>query len=1122
MKTLRSIICIGIGVLLSTLSVHATPYASGLINNGDGTMSFYLNESGGNVTITYEDGSINANFNGTTTGINLPSGIQTFTLGAHTSYTISVFKTGSGGPNLINTSPGFTPRGVAVNTRPASPYFGTVYVAAHDGGLLSMPADLSAFNNGGVQAAGVSWAGGGQSPYRLSITPDDYVMAGDISSANAGVFRIDPTLSTSQVFLGPVGEGTAGVGNGVFGTIQSRPLIIGNPSTGPVTLMDVDGDLQGPAGAFNCLMIYDNITLASLPYQTAPSVLGPEIGVNDDSETLGDNEYPGLTQGANGMIYASTYRNDFENPNLQIYDSTGQNQLWNSHYNGGTADYFLTTGGDGDTQGLIDSTVTLDQQYVVGLTIENWLVICPLVNGIPNVAGIVLSTPTGYTGNARGIAVDVADNIYLSSSGLGQVQSWSLGLTFIANTKGNASGSTSFALIPPYAEFNVAATTPLGSQAGGSFHYATAQPAVFTISLDAAQSGPLTIYFTLGGTATNTVNYTATTTAGTLALAASNFVTFPTGATSETVTITPTANPAAGPTLSVILNLLPTNAYALISPTTATAAIANTGPQTLSITATGAASMYRGLPNDFVSFVVTRWGDTNAGAWTLPYSAFSPGGTAVYGTDYTGGPQPVSYSTVAAVGNSGSSITIQPGNTTKMVELGLPQSHATFTGNKTITLSGTSGTSVEGTNYSFVASTVTAMLLDNLNPPETPLWSDPLTSTADQANWNVTYSQNGANIQYLFKNYNGIPTQDFDANFGYNPQPPPQAGYDYDFVPYPPNGGPGVLRVTADKLTSDTPEAAGVNLYPNNAPVFSGNYALRFSMNLVHGCDAGFATDFAMFGINHYGTNVNWWLGSTDAGGFSFTNADGIWFIIAADVGQSGNVGAYPSDFMIMTATNGNAPNDYFPSTGYWPLNGASYTSYTNVFKGPLDYNASLGAGVAYDIGTPANLSGWAADSYSSGSCTPPGTDFVGPWVDVEVKQFNNVITMSLNKTAIFVYTNVTPFTSGFPMLGYARPFTTQGAGGGAYFSNIRVVSLAGPTITGVNVSGGNVVITFTSPHADAVPSSFSVYSSRAVGSGYAAISATITQSGDVFTAVTPYSSFAAQFFLISETNVVQ
>src|SRR5580698_2373751 len=103
-------------------SLQASPYASGITVNA-GTVSFYLNESGGNVTVTYEDGTTNASFDGFTTGTNVPAGQQSFSLNGHNGYSISVSKVGNGIPSLISVDTNLyncwpSPRGVDVNKNP--------------------------------------------------------------------------------------------------------------------------------------------------------------------------------------------------------------------------------------------------------------------------------------------------------------------------------------------------------------------------------------------------------------------------------------------------------------------------------------------------------------------------------------------------------------------------------------------------------------------------------------------------------------------------------------------------------------------------------------------------------------------------------------------------------------------------------------------------------------------------------------------------------------------------------------------------------------------------------------------------------------------------------------------
>src|ERR1017187_6161684 len=291
--------CIAAAVLAAAFYVQtlkAAPYASCIVNNA-GTIQFYLNESGGNVTVTYEDSSVDPNYNGTTTGLNLASGMHSFALGAHTSYSISVFKSGSGTPSVIQTVGYGTPRGIDVNKRPGSPYFGNVYCAAAatadpTKALWRLNSDLSGIiTNGG----GVAWNNSSSSPYRLAVNEDDFLTVGSFSSAISAVWRIDPTLSANQLLLGPIGQ-TAGYAAMSQGDQFSRPLLIGNMTSGDnCVLLTVDaGTIPGiNANQLNSVLVYSNITPATLPRITPPDLLGPEVCLNISVQ----NNYPGITVG---------------------------------------------------------------------------------------------------------------------------------------------------------------------------------------------------------------------------------------------------------------------------------------------------------------------------------------------------------------------------------------------------------------------------------------------------------------------------------------------------------------------------------------------------------------------------------------------------------------------------------------------------------------------------------------------------------------------------------------------------------------------------------------------------------------------------------------------------------
>jgi hypothetical protein len=349
-----------------------------------------------------------------------------------------------------------------------------------------------------------------------------------------------------------------------------------------------------------------------------PDTNPPNLSINAQVPSIATLDEEADIGPVTGYIYLANYRNNYAAPDLQVFDPTGMNQLFSSEQNG--ADYFNPAftgytgdGGNGLTPGGTATVysagtvspfamkVSPDEQFVACGLINNSIYIMNLVDGIPNPATLLVipNYPDDPVADEdlRGISWDAGDNVYTVSSGQGLMRIYSLGLTTTATTHNDYTGTNgTFTLTTPSVTVSVVATTPQASQAGGSFGYPTAQPGVFTLTLGAAQPGPVTINFSLSGTGTNGVNYTTT---------ATNTITFPAGVTTETVTITPTANPVSGPTLTVALSLLSGVSYSAVSPSTATVYIANTGPQELVFT--GGTTLYRGNSNDFATFTVARW-----------------------------------------------------------------------------------------------------------------------------------------------------------------------------------------------------------------------------------------------------------------------------------------------------------------------------------------------------------------------------------------------------------------------------------------------------------------------------------------------------------------------------------
>ncbi len=177
------------------------------------------------------------------------------------------------------------------------------------------------------------------------------------------------------------------------------------------------------------------------------------------------------------------------------------------------------------------------------------------------------------------------------------------------------------------------------------------------------------------------------------------------------------------------------------------------------------------------------------------------------------------------------------------------------------------------------------------------------------------------------------------------------------------------------------------------------------------------------------------------------------------------------------------------------------FTSYNSINVPPYDSGWTEGG-----PGIPAN--GPATLGFSAQS-----------WSDVEIKQVNNVLSLYIDKNRIFAYTNnnyinTTVSTNGLLMLGYEDPHNGgETPDTAVYYSNLRVVQLTPPLISGItfNSVSNTFVFNFTTTDGDLTPSSFTVLGATTLNGTYSAVSgATITQvpaaGAEVFQATVPMS----------------
>jgi len=586
---------------------------------------------------------------------------------------------------------------------------------------------------------------------------------------------------------------------------------------------------------------------------------------------------------------------------------------------------------------------------------------------------------------------------------------------------------------------NVTAPTPLCTEAD------TNTPGVLTLTRTST-SGPLTVFYTIGGTATNGLQYQKIT----------NNITFADGASTTNINIFPIDDGVPRLTASVIITLQSGANYAGAG--SAVVTILDNDPTTVDILGGSQAyGRYTNVTagagnNDFIGYAVTRRGKLTIGSDLTVNLSYS--GNAVSGTDYA----PVA--TVTILDGAATNIFFVP-----------PVDNAAVTTNRTVTVAIAAGTS-----YVPGVSPASGFIVPAHYDPAPVVYTNLLTSSDDATNWLILYGS-GDTLN---------DTNNFSADFGMNLS----AAAGGIVIPPPPGGNASALHLTCNKLNPTSPAPGAVNAYLTNV-LLSGNYAVRFNMNLIQGQQN--PTEGAVFGINHTGTCSNWWYGSgTISNGLTWSS-DGIWyFMISQPAGAA--AGDY-QEFTGLGGTNGNK--------GWQRLTNASQTSFSQVFKdNPGPFTASDGFAVQTP-GVPANN-------------TPALGYDASTWADVEIKQQDNVVTLSINRTKIFGYTNTTVWKSGYLMLGYADPFggSVGSADAGVYYANLQVVQLPSVTVNSIAIVGANTVVTFTTTGASDTPASFSLQTSAAVTGPYVGVGSTIISLGaNQFQATTPYIGGAQRFY---------
>jgi hypothetical protein len=218
-------------------------------------------------------------------------------------------------------------------------------------------------------------------------------------------------------------------------------------------------------------------------------------------------------------------------------------------------------------------------------------------------------------------------------------------------------------------------------------------------------------------------------------------------------------------------------------------------------------------------------------------------------------------------------------------------------------------------------------------------------------------------------------------------------------IPPAPNTADGSTRAVKFTVNDSNGVNAAVNIYPK-AKSFSNNFALKFDMWLnypggANGLSATGTTEYAICGINHTGTEINW----------AATNApatDGLWFGVDGEGGSTRDYRAY-------LGNRGGVETDLMGTASGLVSVIHTAAAYQTLF--PASRFETAGA---------------------------PGKN----WVAGEVSQTNGLLTWKMDGTVIAQRANNSVFTNGNIMLGYMDIFPSVASpltDAFVLFANVRV-----------------------------------------------------------------------------------
>jgi hypothetical protein len=386
--------------------------------------------------------------------------------------------------------------------------------------------------------------------------------------------------------------------------------------------------------------------------------------------------------------------------------------------------------------------------------------------------------------------------------------------------------------------------------AGETLTTATANPGQFTLSRSGNTLAPLTVNYTLTGTATNGTDYSNLT----------GSVTFAAGYATTTINVTPIDDTVSEGNESVVLTLVTGTNYNLGTGNTATVTIVDNDLPTITINANdgNAGETLTGQIANPGQFTLTRIGST-ASSLTVNYTV---SGTAINGTDYN---------------TLTNSVTFAAGSSTALININ-PINDAAFEGNETVIVS-----LATATNYILgTAKSGTVTIADNDKPT--------ITISATDINGGETLTGQTANPGQFIISRSGITTQSLTVNYAV--QGTATNGTDYDAVSGSVVIPVGQSSVTVpinvkDDLITEGDETVVFNLQANSSYVLGNN-----QLAIVRIADSNLGNNLKLDGVDDY-ISVTLDEPETEiTHEFRFKTSDpnaGLFAVVNSDLGADGH-----------------------------------------------------------------------------------------------------------------------------------------------------------------------------------------------------------------------------------------